>query len=134
MKTKFTFTLILFAFMAFTATAQTAAKKQDEEQKIKYWVPTKLIPVSEHYEGGQDSLYKFVDKQLKYPLTARRNRIQGEVVVSFTLNEDGSTHGFRVLKNLGGGISEEALRIAQLIKFKAPGYASVVSLPIMFKL
>lgn len=134
MKTKISISLILFAFLAFTATAQTAAKKPDAAKEATFWVPSKLIPVAEHYEGGQEALYKFIDTQLKYPPTAKRNRIQGECIVSFTLNEDGSTSGFKVLKNIGGGAGEEALRVAQLIKFKAPGYASVVSIPIMFKL
>lgn len=134
MKTKISISLIVLAFVAFTATAQTDAKKQDAKQEEKVWVPSKMIPVAEHYEGGQDSLYKFIDEQLKYPPTAKRNRIQGECIISFTLNEDGSTSGFKVLKNIGGGAGEEALRVAQLIKFKAPGYATVVSLPIMFKL
>ena len=133
MKTKISLSIIFCAFIAFTATAQTE-KKQDAAQKENVWVPAKIIPVAEHYEGGQEALYKFIDEQLKYPATAKRNRMQGECIVSFTLNEDGSTSGFKVLKNIGGGAGEEALRVAQLIKFKAPGYASVVSIPIMFKL
>lgn len=134
MKTKISISLLVLAFVAFNATAQTDTKKQDATKENKVWVPSKMIPVAEHYEGGQEALYKFVDEQLKYPPTAKRNRIQGECIISFTLNEDGSTSGFKVLKNIGGGAGEEALRIAQLIKFKAPGYATVVSLPIMFKL
>lgn len=134
MKTKISISFILFAFVALTATAQTTEKKQDTPQEEKVWVPSKVIPVAEHYEGGQEAMYKFIYSELKYPPLAKRNRIQGECIVSFTLNEDGSTSGFRVLKNIGGGAGDEALRVAQLIKFNAPGYASVVSIPIMFKL
>ena len=134
MKTKISISLILFALVAFTATAQTDVKKTDTAQEEKVWVPSKVIPVAEHYAGGQEAMYKFIDKNLKYPPTAKRHRMQGECIISFTLNEDGSTSGFKVLKNIGGGAGEEALRVAQLIKFKAPGYATVVSLPIMFKL
>ena len=134
MKTKISISFILFAFVALTATAQTTGKKQDAPQEKAAWVPSKVIPVAEHYEGGQEAMYKFIDKQLKYPPLAKRNRIQGECIISFTLNEDGSTSNFKVLKNIGGGAGEEAMRVAQLIKFKAPGYESIVSLPIMFKL
>lgn len=110
MKTKISISLLVLAFVAFNATAQTDTKKQDVTNENKVWVPSKMIPVAEHYEGGQEALYKFVDEQLKYPPTAKRNRIQGECIVSFTLNEDGSTSGFKVLKNIGGGAGEEALR------------------------
>ena len=58
----------------------------------------------------------------------------GECIIGFTINEDGSTSGFKVLRNAGAGTGEEALRVAKLLKFKAPGYALNASIPIMFKL
>jgi periplasmic protein TonB len=133
MKSKISILFLLFAFVSFAATAQTEAAKQEE---VKVWMPAKSIPVAEYYAGGQEAMYKFIDKQLKYPAMARKNRVQGECIISFTLNEDGSTSGFKVLKNAGAGTGEEALRIAKLLKFKAPGpgFGMVASLPIMFKL
>jgi periplasmic protein TonB len=132
MKTRFSFLFILFAFMTFAAAAQTADAKEEKE----FWMPSKSIPVAEYYAGGQEAMYKFIDKQLQYPAMARKNRVQGECIISFTLNEDGSTSGFKVLKNAGAGTGEEALRIAQMLKFKAPGpgFGMVASVPIMFKL
>lgn len=132
MKSKISILFLLFAFMTFAAAAQTAEAKVEKE----VWMPSKSIPVAEYYAGGQEAMYKFIDKQLKYPALARRNRVQGECIVSFTLNEDGSTSGFKVLKNAGAGTGEEALRIAKMLKFKAPGpgFGLVASLPINFKL
>jgi protein TonB len=135
MKSKISILFLLFAFVSFTATAQTAAAKQ-EPKEDKVWIPSKPIPVAEYYPGGQEAMYTFIDKQLNYPAMARRNRVQGECIISFTLNEDGSTSGFKILKNAGAGTGEEAQRVAQLLKFKAPGpgFGMVVSLPIAFKL
>jgi periplasmic protein TonB len=132
MKTRFSFLFILFAFMTFAAAAQTADAKEEKG----FWMPSKSIPVAEYYAGGQEAMYKFIDKQLQYPAMARKNRVQGECIISFTLNEDGSTSGFRVLKNAGAGTGEEALRIAKMLKFKAPGpgFGMVASVPINFKL
>jgi periplasmic protein TonB len=132
MKTRFSFLFILFAFMTFAAAAQTAEAKEEKE----FWMPSKSIPVAEYYAGGQEAMYKFIDKQLQYPAMARKNRVQGECIISFTLNEDGSTSGFRVLKNAGAGTGEEALRVAKMLKFKAPGpgFGMVASVPINFKL
>lgn len=95
---------------------------------------TKKLPVSDHYEGGQQAMYEFLAKNLQYPPTARRNRIQGQCIIGFTLNDDGSMSDITVVKNIGGGCGEEALRIAKLLKFKAPGYSIKTSLPINFKL
>lgn len=133
MKTKFSFLFILFAFVAITASAQTAETTKQEE-KPTYWIPNNVLPAAEHYEGGKEAMYEFIAKELKYPPLAKRNRVQGECIVSFTINEDGSTSGYKVLRNMGAGTGEEALRVVRLLKFNAPGYALNVSLPIMFKL
>ena len=94
----------------------------------------KTIPVAEYYEGGQVAMYEFIAKELKYPLLAKRNRIQGQCIVSFTLNPDGTKQGIRLVKQVGGGTGEEALRVVSLLKFKKPEYPILTSLPIVFKL
>jgi len=94
----------------------------------------KDIPVAAYYEGGQEALYAFIAKELKYPLLAKRNRIQGRCIVSFTLNTDGTMQGIKLVKQVGGGTGDEALRIVHLLKFKKPEYPILTSLPIDFKL
>ncbi|MFD2513688.1 energy transducer TonB [Pontibacter locisalis] len=134
MKTKFSFLFILFAFAALTVSAQTGETKKEEAQEEKVWMPEKMPPIAEHYEGGQEAMYKAIYKELTYPTLARRNRVQGETIIGFTINEDGSTSNFKVLRNAGAGTGEEALRVAKLLKFKAPGYSVNGSIPIVFKL
>ena len=92
------------------------------------------IPVAAYYEGGQDAMYAFIAKELKYPLLAKRNRIQGRCIVSFTLNPDGTMQGIKLVKQMGGGTGDEALRVVRLLKFKKPEYPILTSLPIDFKL
>lgn len=92
------------------------------------------IPVAEYYEGGQEAMYAFIAQELKYPLLAKRNRIQGRCIVSFTLNPDGTMAGVKLVKQVGGGTGDEALRVVRLLKFKKPAYPILTSLPIDFKL
>jgi len=92
------------------------------------------IPVAAYYEGGQEAMYAFIAKELKYPLLAKRNRMQGRCIVSFTLNPDGNIQGLRIVKQVGGGTGEEAARVVRLLKFKKPEYPILTSLPIDFKL
>lgn len=92
------------------------------------------IPVAAYYEGGQDAMYAFIAKELKYPLMAKRNRMQGRCIVSFTLNPDGTMQGIKLVKQVGGGTGDEALRVVRLLKFKNPEYPILTSLPIDFKL
>lgn len=136
MKIKISFLFLFFALATFPALAQTEGQKPDaaQEEEKKVWVPSQVIPVAEHYEGGLEGMYKAIDKELQYPALAKRNRVQGECLVSFTLNEDGSTSNFKVLRSQGAGTGEEAVRVAKLLKFKAPGYAVDTSIPILFKL
>lgn len=92
------------------------------------------IPVAAYYEGGQEAMYAFIAQELKYPLMAKRNRMQGRCIVSFTLNPDGTMQGIKLVKQVGGGTGEEALRVVRLLKFKKPEYPILTSLPIDFKL
>ena len=94
----------------------------------------KAIPVAQYYEGGQEAMYEFINKNRQYPPMAKRNRIQGQCIVSVTLNADGTTTNMRILKNVGAGTGEEALRVVKLLKFKAPGYSVQSSIPVNFKL
>lgn len=98
--------------------------------------PAKAIPVAQYFEGGQDSLYAYINRTIVYPPYAKRNRISGEVILSFTLGENGQLSNIKCTKDVagGGGLSKEAIRVLNLIKFVAPGFSSVQSIPFVFKL
>lgn len=132
--------LALGLLLAAPAVAQTTPnttptpKHQTEQGTGIGSTGGKVIPVAEYYEGGQTAMYAFIAQELKYPLLAKRNRIQGQCIVSFTLNPDGTMQGIKLVKQLGGGTGEEALRVVRLLKFKKPEYPILTSLPIVFKL
>ncbi|MDQ2793081.1 MAG: energy transducer TonB [Bacteroidota bacterium] len=120
---------------AAPALAQTpAAPTPQPEQGAGSAGAGKVIPVAEYYEGGQAAMYDFIGKEMVYPAIARRNRIQGQCIVSFQLNGDGTMQDLRIVKQLGGGTGEEALRLVRLLKFKKPELPIRASLPIYFKL
>jgi len=144
-----------FALVSFAATAQTETQTKIKvkpetteheetqrgpepiapgEDKAGGAAASKAIPVAQYYEGGQEAMYEFINKNLQYPPMAKRNRIQGQCIVSVTVNPDGTTTNMRILKNRGAGTGEEALRVVRLLKFNAPGYSVQSSIPINFKL
>lgn len=133
MKIKFPLLIITFFLVAQMASAQTTPAKADEPATAPA-SKEKSLPAAEHYEGGQEAMYAFIYKELKYPPLAKRNRIAGQCIISFTLNEDGSVSNTRILKNPGGGCGEEALRVVKLLQFNPPGYSLQTSIPITFKL
>lgn len=58
-----------------------------------------------------EDLQRYLKKNIEYPKEARIKKIEGRVIVKFTINEDGSISDATVLHCLGGGCDEEAVRV-----------------------
>ncbi len=63
--------------------------------------------------GGNNRFKEYVENNLQYPLQAIDNKISGRVVLEFTVSATGSLSGFRVLRGLGYGCDEEAIRLVR---------------------
>lgn len=96
------------------------------------------LPIADHYEGGKDSLLADIHTVLKYPPTAKRNRIQGTCIVHLTMEEDGTFTDIRIVKEIGGGCGKAALDAIHAIKtskkWNFPGYKANYQIPVNFKL
>ncbi|MFN3530322.1 MAG: energy transducer TonB [Bacteroidia bacterium] len=73
------------------------------------------------FPGGDAELLKFLYGQLRYPPLALESRIQGLVVVQFIIDEQGNITNPIVVRSLGGGCDEEALRVIKLMPRWTPG-------------
>jgi protein TonB len=69
------------------------------------------------YPGGKEAFQKFIKENLTYPKKALENKIQGKVLLSYTIDFDGSISEAKVLKGIGFGCDEEAVRLVKLLKF-----------------
>eukprot|EP00759_Apiculatamorpha_spiralis_P001319 PhF_6_TR10472/c0_g1_i1/m.16553/K03832/tonB; periplasmic protein TonB len=63
------------------------------------------------FPGGMEAWAKFIQKNLRYPYMAQENGIQGKVYLSFVIEKDGSITDVKVVKGIGGGCDEEAVRV-----------------------
>ncbi|MDF2457244.1 MAG: tonB-related protein [Cytophagaceae bacterium] len=117
---------VLTAWVTLQATAQTPPNYGPPEGKV--------VPIAEYYEGGKEAMYKFINDHIVYPVNAKRNRIQGEVIITVDLTADGKATNMKVVKNVGGGCGEEALRVAKLMKFKASGFSTRQNLSVYYRL
>ncbi|UOQ72428.1 energy transducer TonB [Hymenobacter cellulosilyticus] len=61
--------------------------------------------------GGIDAFFEWIQKNQKYPALARKKNIQGKVMVEFMVQPDGSLTDVKLVKRLGAGLDEEALRL-----------------------
>jgi protein TonB len=122
--------LILLFVCTVWATLQASAQTPPN-----YGPPEgKVVPIAEYYEGGKEAMYKFISEHIVYPVNAKRNRIQGEVILTIDLTADGKATNIKVVKNVGGGCGEEALRVAKLMKFKSSGFSTRQNLSVYYRL
>ena len=77
----------------------------------KYVVPDKQ-PV---FPGGDDARRKFFIDNIKYPAEAMKNNVQGKVFVTFNVEIDGTVTGVKVIRGIGAGCDEEAVRVIKLM-------------------
>jgi TonB family protein len=73
------------------------------------------------FPGGVKALYRFIEETMEYPAAARRAGVQGNVFLTFVVNTDGSIQDIRVLKGMGFGTDEEAIRIMKNTPKWKPG-------------
>ena len=62
-------------------------------------------------KNGLASFYQFIAKNINYPKSARKQRVQGKVYVEFIIDNDGSITEVKCIKGIGGGCDEEAERV-----------------------
>lgn len=110
-------------------------KKQqapEEEPEEDFFIAVEQMP---ELKGGLES----IQQRIKYPEMARKANIQGRVYVQFIVNEEGEVENPVILRGIGGGCDEEALRVIKEAKF-TPGLQRgrpvrvKYSLPIIFML
>lgn len=126
---------------------QAPAPPKEEIQKV-----TPLLIVEETDEifdvveqqpnpnGGMNGWNTYLAKNLRYPLEARQRGVEGTVVVVFEIHTDGSIHNVEILRGIGGGADEEAVRVVSSAPNWEPGrqrgraVKTRMRLPIRFKL
>ncbi|HQQ97398.1 MAG TPA: energy transducer TonB [Cyclobacteriaceae bacterium] len=74
-------------------------------------VPVDFVEFPASPDGGFQGFYRRVGAEIEYPTQAKRGGIEGRVFVQFIVNRDGSLSDVKVLKGIGGGCDEEAVRV-----------------------
>ena len=99
-----------------------------------------IIEEPHQFPGGIKSFYKYINKNLKYPKKAQRKKIEGKVFVKFFVTPSGSVQNIEVIRGIGYGCDEEAVRLMQNCPkwnpLRSRGKAKNVAyvLPIYFRL
>lgn len=80
-----------------------------------------IVDQMPEFPGGVEALMDFVGKNVKYPEQAKEKEISGRVFIGFVIEKDGSVNVVKVLRGIGGGCDEEAVRVIKAMPKWTPG-------------
>jgi protein TonB len=86
------------------------------------------------FPGDADAMNKYLSKHLRYPSTAQRKGTEGLVVLSFTVGATGEISNIEVVKSLGDGTDEEAVRVVKSMPKWTPGKQNGRAVPVRLTL
>ncbi len=118
-----------------TVLDETPLESTEVDENTRIEAPTIVEPEAEAAEpeiflivedmpsfpGGEAKMMEFMAKNTKFPTMARENGITGVVIVNFVIDEKGNIQNPTVLRGIGGGCDEEAIRVLKMMPQWSPG-------------
>jgi TonB family protein len=89
-----------------------ASAKVSEDAKDTTYIRCEEMP---KFPGGEKNLFKFLRDNIKYPVLARENGIQGRVYITFIVEKDGTINGIEIIRGVDESLDEESLRVVRLM-------------------
>ncbi|HEY1005995.1 MAG TPA: energy transducer TonB [Sphingobacteriaceae bacterium] len=114
--------------------SQTEAKNDNKVYDVSN------VETEPMFKGGSRRLTRYLRHNVNYPALARKNRVEGTVYVSFIVEKNGSLSGLYVVRGLGSGCDEEAMRVVRSTSSWKPGMVggkpvrTSYTVPVHFKL
>lgn len=91
---------------------------EEEEEEVIFMV----VETMPEFPGGQQALFKYLSENVKYPVIAQENGIQGRVICQFVVNKDGSIVDVEVVRSGGDpSLDKEAVRVIKSMPKWKPG-------------
>jgi protein TonB len=106
-----------------TAEVKHVEEKIAEPEPVKE-EETKVFDVVEQmpsFPGGPSALMQYLNSNIKYPVVAEENGVQGRVVCTFVVEKDGSITDVRVVKSVDPSLDKEAMRVVKGMPKWIPG-------------
>ena len=117
---------------------QVIIEEEEEEEEIEeVFMVVEEMP---EFPGGMQKLMKYFSDNVRYPVVAAENGIQGRVIVQFVVNQDGSIVDPVVVRGVDSHLDKEALRVIQMMPKWKPGKQRgkavrvKYTVPVMFRL
>lgn len=114
--------------------------EKQETQKSDDMNVYEVVDRPPSYPGGMGALMSWLNQNVKYPVTAAENGVQGRVIVQFVVEKDGSVTNVGVAKSVDPALDKEAVRVVKSMPHWNPGKSngSTVrvkhTVPVIFRL
>ncbi len=111
--------------------------EETKTEVIEQAAPAEIFTVVEEqpaFPGGEEARIKFLQDNIKYPEEAKELGVQGKVFVTFVVEVDGSITDVKVLRGIGAGCDEEAIRVVKSMPKWVPGKQRGVPVRVQFNL
>lgn len=82
---------------------------------------TRMQQVPE-FPGGEAAMKAFIEKNFEYPRKALKNGVEGQVLVSFVVDKTGEVTDIKVVRDIGWGCGQEAVRLLRIMPRWTPGF------------
>ena len=109
--------------------AQPEPPKNEEENKV-----FDVVEEQPSFPGGQGALTAWLNDNIKYPVVAAENGIQGKVIVQFVVGKNGSISNVKVLRSVDPSLDKEAVRVVSNMPNWTPGKQNGASVNVRFTL
>jgi TonB family protein len=112
-------------------TSQKKLTNRPEQKKLQLSeIPTNkddqtifmVVEKQPEFPGGQRKMYEFLAQNIHFPLPAAEANVSGRVFLSFVVTQTGEIQNIMVLKGIGFGCDEEAVRVLKSFPKWEPGY------------
>jgi len=107
------------------------AEKEEVVEELEIFTIVEEMP---SFPGGDEARVRFLSQNIKYPQMAKESGIQGTVFVTFVVEPDGNVTNVRVLRGIGGGCDEEAMRVVRMMPKWKPGQQRGKSVRVQFNM
>ena len=95
-----------------------AQPEPPKEEETKVFDVVEVMP---SFPGGQGALFEWLSKNIKYPVVAEENGVQGRVIVTFVVERNGSITDVQVVKSVDPSLDKEAVRVVKAMPHWIPG-------------
>ena len=137
MKASDKYLCLIFASLLTLLSFESLAQSGNSYAADKIYSVAEVMPV---FPGGEEAMIEFIAGSIRYPEEAKANKVEGTVYVSTVIETNGTVMKPELIKGIGNGCNEEALRVVSLMPNWTPGRQKGktvrvrVTLPVEFKI